>query len=369
MEEIKMLSIVIPTYNEKENVTAIAARIGRVNGLGEYEIVFVDDSSDETPDYLKRLSQANKQVRYEHRVGISGLATAVVRGFAIAQGEVIAVMDADLQHPPELLPEMLGQIESGADIVIPSRFLTGGGDAGLNFFRKVISGTARNLGKILLRPLRKINDPTGGFFMFRKAIIVGADLQPIGWKILIEVLCKGKYRQVTEIPYHFESRVSGNSKMSFKEQWNYLCHLLRLVKDSPSDRRFYLFCLVGISGVLVNMLFFALFLKINLSTVWAGSLAATVAMVSNYILNKYFTWRDIKNDKTWLEFFKYVMTSIVGIGINVMVLSLLAHNLHFNQFLANIAGIGAAVVWNYIINNCWTWGDITTLKNIGIKRN
>jgi dolichol-phosphate mannosyltransferase len=364
-----MLSIVIPTYNEKDNVAAIAERIGRVNGLGEYEIVFVDDSSDETPDYLERLSQENKHVRYEHREGIRGLATAVVRGFAIASGEVIAVMDADLQHPPELLPKMLDQIYLGADIVIPSRFLTGGGDEGLNLLRKAISCTARNLGKILLSSLRNINDPTSGFFMFRKSIIVGAVLQPIGWKILIEVLCKGTYKQVSEIPYNFESRVYGTSKMSLKEQWNYLCHLLKLVKDSPTDRRFYLFSLVGISGVLVNMLFFALFIKMNLAINWAGSLSATVAMVSNYILNKYFTWRDIKNDKVWLEFFKYVITSIAGIGINVIILSLLVRNFHINQFLANLIGISAAVVWNYIINNCWTWGDTTTLKSIRIKRN
>jgi dolichol-phosphate mannosyltransferase len=364
-----MLSIVIPTYNEKDNVFAIAERIGRVNGLGEYEIVFVDDSSDETPDYLERLRQENKHVRYEHRVGMRGLATAVVRGFAIAGGEVIAVMDADLQHPPELLPQMLDQIGSGADIVIPSRFLAGGGDEGLNFLRKVISGTARNLGKILLSSLRKINDPTSGFFMFRKAIIIGADLQPIGWKILIEVLCKGRYRQVAEIPYHFESRMSGISKMSFREQWNYLCHLLKLVKDSPTDRRFYLFCLVGITGVLVNMLFFALFIKMNFAINWAGSLSATAAMMSNYILNKHFTWRDIKNDHIWLEFFKYVITSIAGIGINVIILSLLVCNFRLNHFLANLFGISAAVVWNYVINNWWTWGNSTFLKNIGIKRN
>lgn len=223
-----LLSIVVPTYNEGENVVRLAGCLADVMKDRSYELIYVDDSTDDTPFILDRLAASNPRVRFVRRTNERGLGTAVVKGFEACRGKIIAVMDADMQHPPELLPVMLKAIDANADIVIPSRFVSGGSDGGLNLFRKMISGTARYMGKILLKPLRRITDPTSGFFIINKKVIEGVKLEPVGWKILIEVLIKGNYSIVTEIPYHFRARRIGESKMSMKEQLNYVIHIIKL---------------------------------------------------------------------------------------------------------------------------------------------
>jgi dolichol-phosphate mannosyltransferase len=320
-----------------------------------YEIIFVDDSTDDTPEKLKSLTKMDPHVRYEHRINERGLGTAVVRGFELAQGDNITVMDADMQHPPEMLLLMLKEIGLGADIVIPSRFIPGGNDGGLNIFRKLISATARYMGKIALKSLRPINDPTSGYFMFRKSVIKGVDLKPIGWKILIEILARGNYEKVTEIPYRFHARAAGESKMSVQEQWNYVRHLINLVKNSPQDRRFYLFALVGLSGLFINMAAYILLIHINMTVVIAGTISAFVAMNTNFYLNDRYTWSEIRDNLLFTRYFKFIITSAVGIVIDVNILSLLYYVFDLNYLLANFIGILAGTVWNFSINNIWTW--------------
>lgn len=350
-----MLSIVIPTFNERDNVFLIAERIRNVLNGNIYEIIFVDDSNDDTPEKLEQLTKIDTHVRYEHRFNERGLGTAVVRGFEMALGEMITVMDADLQHPPEMLVPMLAEIETGADIVIPSRFVPGGDDGGLNIIRKLISATARYMGKIMLKALRPVNDPTSGFFMFRKSVIEGIELKPIGWKILIEVLVRGNYEKIIEIPYRFYARAAGESKMSLKEQWNYIRHLINLAKDSPKDRRFYLFALVGVSGLLVNMVTYAILTQFYMKVVTAGTISAVLAMNSNFYLNDRFTWSEIRDCLLFTRYFKFIMTSIVGIVIDVNILSVLYYVFDLNYLLANLIGIMSGTIWNYIVNNAWTW--------------
>ncbi|WP_088188425.1 glycosyltransferase family 2 protein [Desulfosporosinus sp. FKA] len=356
-----MLSIIIPTYNEMNNVNKTAAYITRLSCLEPYEIIFVDDSNDDTPLLLENLAQTDHHVRFLHRNNEKGLATAVITGFELAQGDILAVMDGDLQHPPELLPLMLQAIEDGADIVIPSRFLPSGNN-GVNFGRRIISAAARSIGRLSLKALRHINDPTSGFFMFRKPIIKDIILRPLGWKILIEILVRANYKNVTEIPYKFKPRDSGTSKMSIAEQWNYLRHLMRLIIESPQDRRFYLFSLVGLIGVIVNLLFYVLLVKeMNLAPHRAALISATLAMLSNYGLNKLLTWSDIKNGHLLSEFFKYVIASCIGISVNICLLYLLYYRLRCNYLFANVGGIFVGAIWNYIINNHWTFaGKIAT---------
>lgn len=351
-----MLSIIIPTFNEKDNVFKISERISKVLSEGiAYEIIFMDDSTDETPEILDQLARRNPHVRYIHRAGERGLGTAVVSGFDIARGEVIAVMDADLQHPPEMIIPMLKTIESGVDIVIPSRFVPGGDDGGLNCFRKIISATARYTGKFMLKALRGISDPTSGFFMFRQSVIRDILLQPIGWKILIEVLVKGNYEKVVELPYRFYARGAGESKMSLKEQWNYIYHLVMLAKDSPMDRRFYFFALVGLSGMFVNMSVYTFLYHMKINVALAGTISAFVAMISNFILNDRYTWSEIRESTKIKRFCKFIITSSVGAIICVNTLSVLYYVFNFNYFLANIVGILSGTIWNFTINNIWTW--------------
>ena len=224
------LSIVVPSFNESENVRPLVEQLDEALVNTDHEIVFVDDSKDNTPDVIREIMKEKPYVRLEHRVGETGLATAVLKGFSLAEGDYIAVMDADLQHPPMILKYMYYALEEGYDFCIPSRFIPGGSDGGLNLYRKFVSGTARYIGKIALPCLRKVTDPTSGLFMFRRECLKDADLQPIGWKIMVEVLAMCTYSSIIEIPYTFQDREAGESKLSGKVTLEYLKQVLDLMK-------------------------------------------------------------------------------------------------------------------------------------------
>lgn len=359
-----MLSVVIPVFNEKDNIRELIRRIESTLINREYEIIFMDDSTDDTPQVIAGLAAGKKGIRLIHRDHARGLASAVVEGFGQARGDILAVMDGDLQHPPELLKKMLVEIEQGADIVVPSRFIQGGSDGGLNPLRKLASATARYGGKFLLHSLRPISDPTGGIFMLRKEVLRDKRLDPVGWKILMEILVLGNYHVLTEIPYRFDLRNAGQSKFSFKVQLQYLYHLLKLLKRSPSDRRFYVFCLIGGSGVLVDMLVFAWLnscypvLNVNGRAV----VSALAAMTSNFALNNFFTWGDqLPRRSRWnivfSRFGKYLIASSLGILVKSLILFFAYNVLGVNKYLANLAGIICASFNNYALSKWWVWGN------------
>ncbi|WP_018130796.1 glycosyltransferase [Effusibacillus pohliae] len=353
-----MISIIIPTYNEKANIPVLTQRIRGVLHGESYEVIFVDDSTDDTPAVLEAVSRQYPEFRSIHRDRERGLATAVILGFQAAKGEILAVMDADLQHPPELLTEMLAHIQRGADLVLPSRFLNGCGDQGLRWHRKIIAKTARLVSQLALQRVRKVSDPMSGFFMLRRHVLRGIDWNPIGWKILMEILVKGHYTNVVEIPYQFCERFGNKSKMSLREQWNYLRHVYRLVVSSPEDRRLFLFLLVGLSGVLVNLLVFDFLYAIaGFSALWAGFCSALVAMTSNFMLHDTFTWPGDKQGYAFIRYLKYVLISTVGIGINLLTLYLLHSRFGLNPLLANAIGIAVATGWNFGMNSIWTWRE------------
>lgn len=223
-----MLSIIIPVYNEKKNVNELVARIENVLHYKNYEIIFVDDSNDETTNIIMNLEKQDDKVKLIHREGKKGLSSAVIEGFKAASGNVLSVMDGDLQHPPEIMPVMISKIKEGADVVVPSRFVKGGSDGGLNLFRKFVSASARYMAKVLFKRLRKVSDPTSGIFMIKRSVITGRNIIGIGWKILIEILVVGKYENLVEIPYKFNIRNFGESKMNIVVQVQYLKHLYSL---------------------------------------------------------------------------------------------------------------------------------------------
>ncbi len=225
---MKKLSVIVPTFNEGENVKPLYEGVrDALKGI-PFELLFVDDSVDDTPDRIRALQENAPEVRLIHRDTDKGLSSAVIRGFAEAEGEFLAVMDGDLQHPPKLLRPMVRCMEEGFDLCLPSRFVPGGSDGGLNIIRKFVSWTARKCGNISLRSLRKFSDVTGGYFMLRRGILEGAELKPLGWKILVEVLAMTRYEKVCEIPYTFEERNAGTSKISMKVTLEYLQQLREL---------------------------------------------------------------------------------------------------------------------------------------------
>jgi dolichol-phosphate mannosyltransferase len=221
-----MLSVIIPTYNEKDNVIPLLARLRAALTAVPFKVVFVDDSTDGTDQVISSCTRQDPRVRLIHRDGRRGLASAVVEGIRAARGDAFCVLDGDLQHPPEAIPRLLQALDD-ADIAIASRRIPGGGDAGLSPVRRLASYTATLLARALLPPVRGINDPMSGFFVRRKEVVEGVDQRPVGFKILLEVLARGAYRRVAEVPYVFQPRRAGATKLV-------LHHLWALRRDRPA---------------------------------------------------------------------------------------------------------------------------------------
>ncbi|MBQ7765294.1 MAG: polyprenol monophosphomannose synthase [Lachnospiraceae bacterium] len=235
---MKTLTIVVPTFNEAGNVSKLCDELEKYLSNIPYSVLFVDDSVDNTPEVIKEIMQTNPKVQLHHREDEKGLPTAVLKGFELAQGDYIAVMDADLQHPPHIIYDMYVAISTGdADLCIPSRFIPGGSDGGLNLYRSFVSGTARYMGKIVLPCLRKITDPTSGLFMFKREIMQDAyEMKPIGWKIMIEVLATCTFDKIIEIPYSFQNRTAGESKLSSKVTLQYIKQIFDLRKRGKKQK-------------------------------------------------------------------------------------------------------------------------------------
>ena len=212
------LSIIVPTYNEGENIKPLIERIGEVLGQKDYEIVVVDDNSpDGTADIADGLSDTYP-VRIVRRPQKLGLASAVVDGIEKAKGDILGVIDADLQHPPELVVQLADAVAEGVDIAIASRYIPGGGIDNWSLPRKIASRGAI----LLARPLTKARDPVSGCFFLRKEVVKEIDYKPAGFKILLEILVKGRYESIKEVPYTFREREKGKSKLGPGEYTSYL---------------------------------------------------------------------------------------------------------------------------------------------------
>ena len=222
------LSVVIPTYNEAENAAQLVQRVTAALAGIDFELIFIDDSTDGTEGVLARLARDEPRVRFIHRTGRRGLATAVTDGIAVAKGEVVCVLDADLQHPPEVLPALWEALwQTKADLAIASRYIPGGSYE-LPVGRRIVSRVATMLAWMLVGRARPVSDPLSGFFAFRRAVVDGVRLQPIGFKILLEILVRGRLTRVVEVPYRFEARRAGESKLTAAQNLEYLRHLLTL---------------------------------------------------------------------------------------------------------------------------------------------
>ncbi|MBX5437172.1 MAG: glycosyltransferase family 2 protein [Alicyclobacillaceae bacterium] len=377
-EDTVQMSIIIPTMNERDNVRRVTERI--VGALGvphevvmaggmteanraevSYDVWFIDDSCDDTPDFLSALAARYPFVRVVHRSGTAGgLASAVAEGFVRSRGEWLVVMDADLQHPPELLPAVLERLRDGADIVVPSRFIAGGSDGGLNWWRRLVSWFARTLARLAIRRLRPVMDCTSGFFALRRTVLDGVWLRPVGWKILIEVLVRGRYRRVDEIPYRFVAREAGESKMNVREQWNYVVHLVRLVRDSQEDRRFYLLAAAGVLGVGVNLTVMATLLHtFHLPVVAASVVASLAAMAHNLLWHDRITWGERRYPSGWRKAVHvpvFLLVTAAGVLLTVLTVKVTLC-LHGRALVGQAVGVCMATWWSCRAHDRWTWRE------------
>lgn len=222
-----MLSVVVPTYNEAGSIPKLAERLRAALDGREWELVVVDDGSpDGTADIAAALAP-RVPVHVVRRAGKGGLASAVVAGFNAARGDVLVVMDADLSHPPETVPALAAAIDAGADLAVGSRYVRGGGVMDWPWRRRLVSRVACLMGNALV-PVR---DATSGFFALRRSVVDGVKLNPIGFKIGFEVIARGRYRTVVEVPYTFRDRELGASKFGRREIIQYVVQLGQVARD------------------------------------------------------------------------------------------------------------------------------------------
>ena len=360
--ELLGLSLVLPTYGEGDNIvraleefTAVLAARPELT----YEIVVVDDDSpDRTWERANEAASRIPHIRVIRRQGERGLATAVVAGWSVSLGEVLAVMDADLQHPPELLGRMLDALLPGVDLVAGSRHIEGGGVSDWSIRRRVVSRGAQLVGLLILpRVVGRVNDPMSGCFLVRREALIGCELRPVGYKILIEVLAKARPTlAVREVPYVFRERRDGVSKVSLAVYTDYLLHLGRLRLEQIEASPLPYFALVGLGGIFLDMgLLYLLSGPLGWPLLGAKLAAAQVALTNNFFWHERWTFGSRQPGRTGQRFLKFQSICTVGMMLGVLVLFLLASGAGLNRYAVNLAAIAAASFWNYPVIRQLGW--------------
>ena len=238
-----LFSLIIPTYKERENIQNLVKRLTQIldeSIPGEYELIIVDDDSpDRTWEVARSLMLDYPQLQVMRRQGERGLSSAVIRGWQVARGDILGVIDGDLQHPPQVILQMLDAMAKGSDLAVGSRHVDGGGVSSWSFIRRFLSRGAQILGLIVLPwVLGRISDPMSGYFMVRRSCVAGVTFNPVGYKILLEVIAKGNVGGIAEIGYVFCERKQGESKVTWKQYLDYIHHLLRLRLSTGKLGRF-----------------------------------------------------------------------------------------------------------------------------------
>jgi len=361
-----MLTLVVPTYNERHNLPEMLERLDTaLPAAGEpFEVIVVDDDSpDGTSATAREMCARYPWLRVVTRKHQRDLSTAVLAGWFQARGEVLGVIDGDLQHPPELIGQLMARMKEGdCDLVIASRHARGGGVSQWSLFRRLMSWVATLLaGFILPGTLSRVRDPMSGFFLVRRKVIEGAPLRPVGYKILLEVLAKGDYERVEEVPYVFQERFRGGSKMGARHAWQYLLHLASIARDTGELRRVGRYAAVGTSGAVVNLGAFELLVRgFSVSSVAALPVATGLAIVNNFLLNDHFTFPETRRRQPGAarkaaRFARFFWVVLVGAMLNLAVASSLMRFGRLPLELAVLCGIGTASVWNFIVNSRFTW--------------
>ncbi len=360
------LSLIIPTYQERNNIAEIVQQLtielDRLIPNG-YELIVVDDNSpDRTWELAQDLTEQYAHLRVLRRTKERGLATAVVRGWQTARGQILGVIDADLQHPPEVLGQLWQAIGSGADLAIASRNVEGGGVSEWSLLRRCLSRGAQLLGLIILpETIGRVTDPMSGYFLLRRETIAGKVLSPVGYKISIEVIGRGDIGKIVEVGYEFQERQTGNSKVTWRQYLEYIQHLfrLRLVRSG----RFLQFIAVGLSGVVVDMSLLYLFSDAStlaLPLILSKILAGESAIINNFLWNDRWTFADLIRTQTsrrqkFRRFLKFNLICLVGLLLSLTILHLLYNFAIHDRYIANFIAIASVTLFNYWLNLKLSW--------------
>ena len=357
---LPQLSVVVPTFNERENVTTLLRRLETALAAVAWEVIFVDDNSpDGTWDVVRDLARQDSRVRCIRRIGRRGLSGACIEGILASSAPCAAVIDADLQHDETQLPKMLALLQGGEfDLVIGSRYIEGGSADSFNRHRAGASALATEVAKRALKV--EVADPMSGFFMIRRDRFeeLASQLSTQGFKILLDVVATahGALR-IKEIPYTFGSRLHGESKLDSMVALDFLGLVLAKLTHDVVSLRFLLFAMVGSLGLVVHLA--ALYVALEIFHVpFAGAQAcgALCAMTSNFILNNFLTYRDqrLKGFAVLRGLLLFYLVCSVGLLANVGV----AFSVYDQEpiwWLAGAAGALMGVVWNYAMSGLFVW--------------
>jgi len=313
MEDVigSKISIVIPTKNESENISGLLLRIMRYG----YEVIIVDDSDDNTATIAENLGA--RVIRGQGK----GLGQAIIDGMKISSGDIVVVMDADLSHSPDAIPDLIKPIlEQKCDMTIGSRYVNGSETVGWSIPRKIVSRAA----SFLAYPVAHVRDGTSGFFAVRKSVLDGVILRPDSWKIMLEIKVKANLTRVIELPIRFEDRKAGKSKLTLKQGAAYLKHLFLL---AMYHYRILNFMLVGGLGYIINMgIYYPLTLVFKNEVTFLGQhfylppfvISSLVAITCNYHFNKVWTFGDRQAKR--LSFFRYLGMAVTTLLFDMLVL-------------------------------------------------
>jgi len=365
------LSLVIPTYNEAENLPILVELLSDVLRLVDYELIVVDDDSpDGTWQVAEQLAVDNQRVRSIRRVGERGLSSAVMTGMSLAEGKVLAVMDADLQHDASILPSMLDPILQGqADVVVASREAPGGSYGEWSSGRRTLSVAGASLARSLTGT--PVTDPMSGFFAVSRAHhdLVAPKVNPRGFKILLEFLARGPAPRVAEVGYTFGLRQHGETKLTTSVAFSYLVSLIGLVTGRALSATLTAYLIVGVVGVTLQMMALALFNAAMPSTV-AAFAAFEVSVLANYWLNNRYTFATERRrgHRFLIGLIPFHLVAGHGLVVQFGLVSLLwgeVAGFGDGPVLYRLAGIVLATAGNYALNRNVTWRPRSGLVTLG----
>ncbi len=346
------VTVIVPTFNERDNVAELVARISAALGERRGEILFVDDSSDDTASEVRRVAaSASLPVRVIHREqNVGGLGGAVVLGLAEADADVCIVMDGDLQHPPELVPAMLDRHAAGdADVVAASRYIGGGDSQGLGTaMRFGVSRAATLLTKGMFpRRLARSTDPMTGFFLVDRRRIDVAELKPQGFKILLEILARSDVR-IAEVPMEFAERRHGTSKATLRQGATFVAHLTRLRFGKMS-----LFAFIGVLGAAANLGIMWVLTAMGLPYVWAAIIGAEATIIGNFVLQERFVFADMRSDArgVWTRFAISFAFNNVEAALRIPIMALMVESWHISSVVATAISLVVAFFARFLFHS------------------
>jgi len=373
----KQVSVIIPTFNESENICNVLESIKEYMPKIDIEAIVVDDNSPDgtgkiVEEYVKSMRDiAGYSVSVIHRKAKNGLSSAIIDGLKKSTGDMVVVMDSDLSHPPQIIPKMLETLkQTQCDIVVASRYVAGGAIHGWTLKRKLMSKVATKIAKkgLGITP----SDPMSGFFAFRRKITDGLKFDAIGYKILLELLVKTKGVKVEEIPYTFTNRKFGSSKLDTSTIIDYCKSVWKLYKygrkvrkdESRTSVRFLSkaarFFTVGASGLGVNYLASMLFaMSTNIWYLHATVMGIMFSITSNFFLNKYWTFedRDFSSKRTLVQYGKFAGFSSIGAIVQLGMVYYLVDGWNISYPISLTLAVGVAAFSNFILNKKWTFKE------------